>query len=132
MVKFTISSERISPEFISAALSLDPDRSSHVARVPEGSILGRPARINSWQLVEEGVAGEDVTDLLERIEVRVAGLREPIAELLRNGCSTLLSIVQYCSLLDEAGPGFVVKSSLLGFLSDVGAAIDVDQYVIDQ
>lgn len=98
----------------------EPDRNSRLPRVATESV---------WEVVEEGSSAVPLDDLLRRLHGRVEASREGLRHLVSDGSVVKLSVVQWISPLDEIGPGFSLAPDLLEFLSDVGAFVDVDQYL---
>lgn len=130
-VQFSIDSPVIESAQITSLLGIDPDMTVAVGQVRPGSVLRRPASRNTWQIVESGDDSADVDEMLRRMCGRLGPVREEIRSLRNAGCEVLVSVIQYLSAADRAGPGFSLDSATLEFISFVGAELDVDQYVIE-
>jgi uncharacterized protein YbaR (Trm112 family) len=129
-VKFSIDSDSISIPRITSLLGIDPDGAVAIGQVPSGSMLCKPASRNTWEVVESGDDSANVDELLQRVHGRLSPIREGIRSLWNDGCTTIVTVVQYLAAGDRTGPGFSLDFRMVEFMAFVGAELDVDQYVI--
>lgn len=66
---------------------------------------------------------------LASLYARVAPLAAPLRALSEAGCTLMLRIVQYLDPQEGQGYGIPIGRQWLELLSEVGASIDIDQYV---
>lgn len=124
-----IVSDAVSVEALTAAVGVPPDRSLGKGEVRPGSTLPFPAKEHSWEIRESDRRSVAISDVVERLLSRVIPLRDAIMGVKRSGCNVKLEIVQWISDDDPHGPGFSLDANALKFLADVGAFVDVDQYL---
>jgi hypothetical protein len=121
--------QTLSVEEISSLVGCQPDRSRSKGDVRPGAVVPIPAKETSWELCERAGQSVPLSDLLERLSERILPLRDPFLGLVDAGCTFKLALVQWISEDDPHGPGFALNAELLGFLAEVQAVLDVDQYV---
>jgi hypothetical protein len=82
------------------------------------------------EIKSTGNGSDDVHQLLEDVFDRVRLVEKSIHELAnQRRCQTVLRITQQLSTFDAVGAGFSLSGSEIGFLSSIGAFLDVDLYV---
>jgi Domain of unknown function (DUF4279) len=125
-----IESESMSPDQISEVLQVQPDEAVAKGTVPANSPTGRPARRTAWKLIEEGSASIGVSFLIEALYKRIFPFRDAMKRLNYEGCDIFLRVVLYHSVADEGSRGFALDPPLIKLLAEIGASIDVDQYLL--
>lgn len=123
--------QTLSVEEISSLVGCQPDRSRGKGAVRPGAAFPIPAKETSWELRERADQSVALSTLIERISERIVPLRDRFLGLVDAGCTFKLEIVQWISGDDPHGPGFALDVELLGFLAEIQAVVDVDQYVSD-
>ncbi|MGW5929852.1 DUF4279 domain-containing protein [Streptomyces anulatus] len=122
-----VESGDLSVEEMSNILGQGPDRFRR--KGDPGTNPGRTLKVNIWE-VRENVAREEYIGLaLDRLWPRILPLQSGLVELSRRGSFIKLSMVQWISAADPHGPGFGIGVDELRFLAEIGAPLDVDQYV---
>jgi len=122
-----VTSDDLSVEQISSTLGSPPDYSLEKGAIRDGAVVRKPALKTSWKMREEGSGTVSLSDALGRLFERVAGIRENLVEAGNIGCVIMISVVQYVS--EQSDLGFSVSADNLQLLADIGAFIDVDQYI---
>lgn len=80
-------------------------------------------------MFEQEDSSADMSDVIADIAQRVIPLRPGLVELRNRGCVIKLDLVQWISPTDPVGPGFLLDTAMIEFLSAFGGFVDVDQYV---
>ncbi|NYT95576.1 DUF4279 domain-containing protein [Salinispora sp. H7-4] len=124
-----IISDAVDVEALTAAVGVPPDRSLGKGKVRPGSTLPFPAKEHSWEIRESGRRSVAISEVIERLLCRAIPLRNAIMGVKKSGCEVKLKIIQWISDDDPHGPGFSLDGNALKFLADVGAFVDVDQYL---
>jgi hypothetical protein len=132
MVYLKIESRGLSPTQISQGVGMAPDEAVAAGEIPPGSVAGRPLGWNRWVLRESGAASSSMDSLLSALHGRLVPIEDGLRSLPRGDCVIGLVIVVYHSLGDGASPGFHIAQDLVKLLADIGAYIDVDQYVLSE
>jgi hypothetical protein len=127
-VQLVIVDVKRTPVDIKKFLGVDPDYETWAGQVPAGS-RRRPPADNSWELRESGDSTVDVSELLQRILIRLLPIKDEILSLKNDGCRVIMSLILYLSSSDPVGSGFILSEELIKFLADVGIVLEVDQYV---
>ncbi|WP_416904401.1 DUF4279 domain-containing protein [Micromonospora echinospora] len=120
----------LSVDDISDLVGCGPDRSRSKGSVRSGAVVPIPAKETSWELCEQADRSVPLSNLLDRLSEKVLPLRGSFVGLVDAGCAFKLTLVQWISEADPSGPGFWLDADLLKFLAEVGASVDVDQYVV--
>ena len=123
--------QTLSVEEISSLVGCQPDRSRGKGDVRPGAVFPIPVKETSWELRERADQSVALSTLIERISERILPLRDRFLGLVDAGCTFKLALVQWISEDDPHGPGFVLDAKLMGFLAEIQAVLDVDQYVRD-
>lgn len=122
-------SEVLSVEEMSKIAGISPDISQGKGQIRLGSIVSIPAKESSWEIREFAAREVPLENVIERLFARVFGMRESFVALRAAGCEITLRLVQWMSESDPHGPGFVLDTSILHFLAEIDAVVDVDLYV---
>lgn len=129
------SSDELSPESMSRIMGVRPDGSrTKGTRLSDlHPLLSRTSPLvvksNRWELRESGGHEIHLTELIERLLSRSFPLLPRWLDLKSAGCTLVLQVVQDITAADAFGPGFHIETEGLQFLGQLGAALDVDQYV---
>lgn len=124
-----IVSQEVTVAEMTEVLGVTPDQALEAGTVPRGTRRRIPAKENSWELFEQADASVDMSDVIDGLGRRVTPLQPGLVELKNRGCVVKLDIVQWVTPADPVGPGFVLESAIIELLAEVGASVDVDQYV---
>jgi hypothetical protein len=129
LAALVVASRAVSADEISAALSVVPDRLLRIGEVSPRLRVPVPARTNTWAIESAGDAASALQEHLDAVLRRAMPLAEPLRELRARDCVIKLDLVQWISADDPEGPGFALDADQVGFLSAIGAVVDVDQYL---
>jgi Domain of unknown function (DUF4279) len=129
-VYLKILSDKMTAAQISSFLGIEPDRAITKGEIAQDSISGRPAKWTMWRLAEHGSSSADISELVSALHKRISLIVPGLKELRQSGCEIVLQFALYHSSADEGGRGFTLDAPLLKSLADIGAIVDVDQYVL--
>jgi hypothetical protein len=129
-VYLSVTSDDITPDEITRALSLAPDESVVRGSVRPGSMNRRPSQFHAWNRGFKGGPDVDIGTLLRDMYEMLKQVVDRIQELNRMGCRVTLRIVLYHAADDTGSRGFDIEVPLLQLLARIGASIDVDQYLL--
>ena len=129
-VYLKVLSDEMTVTQISSVLGVQPDRAVTKGEVAHDSITGRPSKWTVWRLVEQGGSSADISELVRALQKRISTIESGLKTLHQSGCKITLQFALYHSSADEGGRGFMLDASLLKSLADIGAIVDVDQYVM--
>lgn len=124
-----MSSPEVSASGMTRIIGQEPDFLVRRGEVSANSILGRRSGENVWEISESGNDATDAALLIERVRIRLEPSARGLRSLSEQGCTALLSIVQYLSEDDRSNPGFSIGRAMIEFLASVDAEVDIDQYV---
>jgi hypothetical protein len=127
LVTFVIVSDRLSVDQITLAVGTPPDRSLERGAVREGSRVSIPAREASWELRETVADPAQIDEAVVRLVARLRPLKDALVALCEHDCRTKLEIVQRVS--PDSTIGLVIEAEDLQLLAELGAFIDIDQYI---
>jgi hypothetical protein len=122
---FVICSELISVDQMASVMGYAADFSLAKGEVREGAMARIPARQSSWEIREDA---DSVAEAIERLFRRLRPAQNRLRELRALGCSARFSIVQ--RVMPDSDLGFAIDAEDVRLLTDAGAFIDVDQYVV--
>jgi uncharacterized protein DUF4279 len=114
---------------ISDVTGVQPDRAVTKGEVDPCSVTGRPAKWTMWRLIEQGSSSADISELVSALHRRISPIVPGLKKLRQSGCDIVFQFALYHSYADEGGRGFALEAPLLKSLADIGASVDVDQYV---
>lgn len=132
LVYLKVVSDTLSPDAITKVVGAGPDEAIAKGTIPPGSVTKRPLSWNRWELREAGDGACDIDSLLRALYDRLVPIRDGLLKLPREESKIELVIVAYHSAEDGASHGFHLDGPLINFIADIGADIDVDQYVLDE
>ena len=121
-------SSKLSVSEISDIVGVQPDLCRELGSVRTDAPIAVPAGETSWELTERHDRSAPLSDLVDRLALRIFPLADRFIRLRDRGCGIKLELVQWISPGDPVGPGFSLDKDLIEFLSRVGAVVDVDQY----
>ena len=122
-------SDVLAPEEMSELAGLQPDKWRRKGEIRPEAKFPRPARESSWQLRETADSSMSLSEVIEKLTARALAGRESLLRLAEAGCVVKLDIVHWISPADPHGPGFVLEPQLVSLLAELGATVDVDQYL---
>lgn len=126
-VRFIVTSDRLSGAELQQRIGVSGDRTRTRGEIPEE---GRaPSPLNAWELRTSLPPEESVERHLDQLLERIAPLRDSLRRLAREDCAVILRIVQYMEANEYQGYGIPIPRGWTTLLGDVGASIDIDQYV---
>lgn len=125
-----VRSEALSPDRISEVVGVSPDEAIMKGEVRANSVSGLPAKWSVWRLIERGSSSVDISELIRVIYQRMLPLKDGLKEVDALGCEISLEVVLYLEPLDECGPGFCLDIPTVKLLAEIGAVVDVDQYLM--
>jgi Domain of unknown function (DUF4279) len=128
----TVISETMTSGQITDFVGVQPDEAVDKGEVAPNSIGGRPSKWTIWKLIEQGSASVDISQLLNALHGRILHIEPLLKNLRETGCEIILQLALYHSLSDETGGGFMRDVPLLRSLADIGASVDVDQYILPE
>jgi hypothetical protein len=120
-------SDTLSVATMTAIAGITPDSSRCKGGL--GAIVPVPAKEHSWEIGETGGRDVPLEAVIDRLFKRVLRTRESFIALRAAECSFKVELVQWMSASDPHGPGFVLDAEVLQFLAELGAFVDVDQYI---
>ena len=126
-VHLVVSSDVLSVGQLLSLLKSPPDYVCERGAVRTGALVRRPAPENVWKISEVGSRGSYIDTLMSRLMVRIREIRSDLFEAKRLGCSLKIEIVQY--VFENASLGIVFEAEDLLMLGEIGAFIDLDQYL---
>uniref|UniRef100_A8LVS0 DUF4279 domain-containing protein n=1 Tax=Salinispora arenicola (strain CNS-205) TaxID=391037 RepID=A8LVS0_SALAI len=121
---FVVSSELMSVAQITSIMGYQADFSLAKGAIRQGARARIPARRSSWEIRE---TADSITEAIENLLRRLRPVRDELRELRNLGCSARFSIVQ--QVVPDSDLGFAIDVEDVRLLADVGALIDVDQYI---
>lgn len=86
-------------------------------------------RYHVWEIREVRGSEMALQEVIDALMARAFLLQGPLRSLRQAGCTVHLEIVNWISPVDSHGPGFSLPSPDVAFLADIGADVDVDQYI---
>lgn len=128
-VHFVIAGGARSPDELTEILGIAPDDISYEGQARVGVKRPKPARDNSWRIIERGNSDADVSELLESIYLRLRSVASKLRPLRDEGWAIVVRVVVYVSEFDEVSASFVLDAEMIALLRDIGAFFEVDMYV---
>ena len=129
MAALVIRSESTSVDEMSRMLGCNPDYSQAKGTIRQGSTVNKPASFHIWEMRAYGDQTASLQEVIERLLAKTAPLRLALMALSSASCSVHFEIVNWISPSDRHGPGFSLPTEAIVFLADIGADLDVDQYL---
>jgi hypothetical protein len=120
-------SDTLSVAMMTAIAGITPDSSRSKGDL--GTIVPVAAKEHSWEISETGGRDVPLEVVIDRLFKRAFPMRESFFALRAAGCRFKVELVQWMSASDPHGPGFALDTDVLQFLAELGAFVDVDQYV---
>lgn len=114
---------------INGIVGVAPDAFREIGTLRPGNSRSKPAKENSWELLERSDSSVPLPILIDRLLPRILPLQSQFVDLRNRGCFIKLELVQWVSAVNDAGVGFALDHGVINFMSAIGAALDVDQYV---
>ncbi|HEY6794261.1 MAG TPA: DUF4279 domain-containing protein [Kineosporiaceae bacterium] len=127
VVTFVVASDVLSVDQITLAVGCPPDFSLEKGTIRAGSKVPIPARQTTWEIREDASGMVDIGEALARLAGRLRLMLEPLRQLRSCGCTSKLGIVQ--CITPVASLGFVIELENLQLFAELGAFLDVDQYL---
>jgi Domain of unknown function (DUF4279) len=87
------------------------------------------ASVSAWEVQSSLAAEEVVEHHLAQLFGLIAPLRDSLRALAAEGCKSTLRIVQYLQANEYQGYGIPIPPEWIELLGNLGASIDIDQYV---
>jgi hypothetical protein len=131
-VFLTVISDAMTSGQITDFIGVQPDETVNKGEVAPNSIVGRPSKWTVWQLIEKGSSSADISQLVNALYERILSIETRLKKLRETGCEVVIQIALYHSPADETGGGFMLDVPLLKSLTDIGASVDIDQYVLPE